>query len=80
MGSIPVAIGVPEQTRWVCFWLGESEQDAEELGDVVDREHADFSQKYFNAECPDRMVYHSMMNATIGDECVANMILTLVQT
>lgn len=59
---------------------GKSEKEAEELVDVVDRERADFIQKYFNVEWPDRVVYHAMMNTTIGDECVANMILSLVQT
>ena len=54
--------------------------EAQELVDDVDRERADFIQKYFNVEWPDRVVYHSMMNTTIGDECVANMILSLVQT
>ena len=59
---------------------GKSEKEAEELVDSVDRERADFIQKYFNAEWPDRPVYHSMLNTAIGDECVTNMILTLVQT
>ena len=59
---------------------GKSEKDAEELIDTVDHERADFIQKYFNVEWPDRTVYHAMMNTAIGDECVANMILSLVQT
>ena len=59
---------------------GKSEEEAEELVDSVDRERADFIQKYFSAEWPDRPIYHSMLNTTIGDECVANMILSLVQT
>ena len=59
---------------------GKSEKEAEELVDSVDRERADFIQKYFNAEWPDRPVYQSMLNTAIGDECVSNMILTLVQT
>lgn len=59
---------------------GKGEKEAEELVDSVDRERADFIQKYFNVEWPDRPVYHSMLNTAIGDECVANMILTLVQT
>jgi cytidylate kinase len=59
---------------------GKSEKDAEELVDTVDHERADFIQKYFNAEWPDRPIYHSMLNTAIGDECVANMILSLVQT
>jgi cytidylate kinase len=59
---------------------GKTEKEAEELVDMVDRERADFIQKYFNAEWPDRPIYHTMMNTAIGDECVANMILSLVQT
>jgi len=59
---------------------GKSEKDAEELVDSVDRERADFIQKYFNVDWPDRPIYHAMLNTAIGDECVANMILTLVET
>ena len=59
---------------------GKSEKDAEELVDTVDRERADFIQKYFHSEWPDRPIYHSMLNTVIGAECVANMILSLVQT
>jgi cytidylate kinase len=59
---------------------GKSETEAEELVDTVDRERADYIQKYFNAEWPDRPIYHSMLNTAIGDECAANMILSPVQT
>ena len=59
---------------------GKSEREAEELVDTVDGERADFIQKYFNVEWPDRVIYHTMMNTAIGDECVANMILSLVET
>lgn len=59
---------------------GKGEKEAEELIDTVDRERADFIQKYFNVEWPDRPIYHSMLNTAIGDECVANMILSLVET
>jgi cytidylate kinase len=59
---------------------GKGEREAEELVDTVDRERADFIQKYFNVEWPDRVIYHTMMNTAIGDECVANMILSLVET
>lgn len=59
---------------------GKSEKEAQALVDDVDRERADFIQKYFNVEWPDRAVYHTMMNTTIGDECAATMILSLVQT
>lgn len=59
---------------------GKSEKEAQELVDSVDQERADFIQKYFSVEWPDRVVYHAMMNTTICDECVTNMILSLVQT
>jgi cytidylate kinase len=59
---------------------GKSEKEAEELVDSVDRERADFIRKYFNSEWPDRPIYHSMLNTAIGDECAANMIVSLVQT
>jgi cytidylate kinase len=59
---------------------GNSEKDAEELVDSVDRERADYIRKYFKVDWPDRTIYHAMLNTAIGDECVANMILTLVET
>jgi cytidylate kinase len=59
---------------------GKSEREAEELVDTVDRERADFIQKYFNVEWPDRAIYHSMMNTTIGDEAVVRMILEFKET
>jgi len=59
---------------------GKSEKEAEELVDAVDRERADFIQKYFNVEWPARAIYHSMMNTTIGEEAVVRMILDLRET
>lgn len=58
---------------------GKSEKEAEELVDSVDRERADFIEKYFNVEWPDRAIYHTMLNTAIGDEAVVNMILSLLQ-
>ena len=59
---------------------GKSEKEAEELVDSVDRERADFIQKYFKVEWPDRAIYHMMLNTAIGEETVVNMILNLLQT
>ncbi len=59
---------------------GKSEKDAEELVDSVDGERADFVRKYFSADWPDRPIYHAMLNTAIGDECTADMILSLAQT
>lgn len=58
---------------------GKSEKEAEELVDSVDHERADFIQKYFNVEWPDRAIYHAMLNTVIGDESAANMILSFMQ-
>jgi len=58
---------------------GKSEKEAEELVDTVDRERADFIQKYFKVEWPDRSIYHTMMNTAIGDEAVVDMILSWVK-
>jgi len=68
-----------DKVRRLLF-RGKSEEDAEELVDSVDRERADFIQKYFHVDWPDRPIYHALLNTAIGDECVANMIVTLVQT
>jgi cytidylate kinase len=59
---------------------GKSEGEAEQLVDTVDRERADFIQKYFNVEWPDRAIYHSMINTAIGDQAVVHMIVDLMKT
>jgi cytidylate kinase len=59
---------------------GKSEKEAEELVDTVDRERADFIQKYFNVEWPDRAIYHAMLNTGVGDEAVVHMILDFMET
>jgi len=59
---------------------GKSEKEAQQLVDTVDRERADFIQKYFHVEWPDRAIYHTMINTAIGDEAVVHMILDLMVT
>ncbi|HSZ63555.1 MAG TPA: cytidylate kinase-like family protein [Terriglobales bacterium] len=59
---------------------GKSMDEAEQLVDTVDRERVDFIQKYFHVEWPDRAIYHSMINTTIGDEAAVHMILDVMQT
>src|SRR5271167_1377061 len=54
---------------------GKGENEAEQLVDSVDRERADFIQKYFGVEWPNRAVYHTMVNTAIGDEAVVQLIL-----
>jgi len=58
---------------------GKSEEEAEQLVDTVDRERADFIQKYFGVEWPDRAIYHTMINTAIGDEAVLDMILDFMK-
>src|SRR5277367_2557433 len=59
---------------------GKSAEEAEQLVDTVDRERVDFIQKYFHVEWPDRSIYHTMINTTIGDEAAVQMILNVMQT
>lgn len=59
---------------------GKSEKEAEELVDTVDRERVDFIQKYFHVEWPDRAIYHTMINTTIGGDAVVHMILEVMKT
>jgi len=59
---------------------GKSEKEAEQLVDTVDRERADFIEKYFRVLWPDRAIYHTMINTAIGDEVVVSMILDFMKT
>jgi len=59
---------------------GKSEGEAEQLVDTVDRERADFILRYFGVQWPDRAIYHSMINTTIGDQAVVHMILDFMKT
>jgi len=54
---------------------GKSQEEALNLVDTVDRERADFIQKYFNVEWPDRAIYHGMLNTALGDDAVVDIIL-----
>ena len=58
---------------------GKSPTEAEQLVDTVDRERKDFIQKYFGVNWPDRGVYHTMINTTIGYRAVVDMILDSVK-
>jgi cytidylate kinase len=59
---------------------GKSEKEAEQLVDTIDLERADFIQKYFGVDWPNRAVYHTMINTAIGDEAVVQMILDFMKT
>ncbi|HYX69225.1 MAG TPA: cytidylate kinase-like family protein [Terriglobales bacterium] len=59
---------------------GKSEEEAQELVDMVDQERADFIAKYFHAEWPNRALYHAMINTAAGDAPVTEAILNLMKT
>jgi cytidylate kinase len=59
---------------------GKSEKEAEQLVDTVDRERADFIQKFFHVEWPNRTLYHTMINTAIGDASVLHMILDFMKS
>lgn len=59
---------------------GKSEDEARGLVDAVDRERADFIEKYFHVEWPNRALYHLMLNTATGDETVIRTILDLKNT
>jgi cytidylate kinase len=56
---------------------GKSQKEAEELVATVDRERADYIEKYFHVEWPNRAIYHAMMNTAPGNDAVAQGILDL---
>ena len=53
---------------------GKTQSEAEQLVDSVDQERADFIEKYFHVEWPDRAIYPTMINTALGDETVVHMI------
>jgi len=58
---------------------GKSEKEADQLVDTVDQERADFIQKYFHVDWPDRAIYHAMINTALGDDAVVHMIADFME-
>ena len=58
---------------------GETEREAANLLESVDRERAAFVRKYYGKEWPDRSLYNLMMNTKIGDEAAVNALLNVVE-
>jgi cytidylate kinase len=54
---------------------GNSEEDAKELVDSVDRERAAYVKHYFDADWPTRSLYHLMLNTAVGNAPVLQAIL-----
>ena len=59
--------------------IGQSEREAEELVDTVDRDRIEFVKHYFHADWPTRSLYHMMINTVVGDESVIETILDCMQ-
>ncbi len=58
---------------------GESERDAVQLLESVDRERAAFIRKYYGKDWPDRSLYNLMVNTRVGDEAAIETILDAVR-
>ena len=54
---------------------GKSEKEAMELVDTVDGERSEYIKKYFDVEWPARHYFHLMINTTIGQDKVIELIL-----
>ena len=52
-----------------------SESEAADLVDSVDRERVAYVKHYFNADWPTRSLYHVMLNTALGDDAVVRTIL-----
>jgi cytidylate kinase len=57
---------------------GKSEGEAAELAETVDRDRAAYIKQYFGVEWPPRYFYHLMINSTLGDDAVVDMILNSI--
>ncbi len=56
---------------------GVNQSDVGHLVDTVDHDRAEFVEKYFHLEWPNRPLYHAMFNTAVGDEAVIQQILNL---
>ena len=54
---------------------GKSQEEATKLASTVDRERADFIKQYFGIEWPARHFFNMMINSTMGDTAVVQMVL-----
>ncbi|HTT63876.1 MAG TPA: cytidylate kinase-like family protein [Bryobacteraceae bacterium] len=54
---------------------GETEKDAMELAETVDRDRADFIKRYFDAEWAGRHHFHLMVNSGVGEDVAVDIIL-----
>jgi cytidylate kinase len=57
---------------------GKTEKEAAELAETVDRDRADFIEKYFKVEWPARHRFHLMVNSGMGEDVAVEVILDSV--
>ncbi len=60
--------------------MGKGREEAEHLVENVDKERAAYVKHYFNAQWPNRSLYHLMINTVIGDESVISTIMDTMRT
>lgn len=58
---------------------GKSEDEAHELAETVDQDRAAYIKQYFDLEWPFREVYHLMLNSTLGEDSVVDVVLDSVK-
>jgi len=58
---------------------GNTQSEAEDLVDSVDRERIAYIKHYFNADWPTRSLYHVMLNTAVGNEAVIQTILNTMR-
>ena len=59
---------------------GKSEREAIRLAETVDRDRAEFIQQYFGIAWPARHFFHLMVNSSIGDAAVVEIVLEGMST
>jgi len=64
-----------EKVRRLQQQQGKSEEEAIQLAGTVDQDRAAFIKQYFGIEWPARQFFHLMINSTMGDAAVVQMIL-----
>lgn len=59
--------------------MGKSEEEAHTLAETVDQDRAAYIKQYFNVDWPFREIYHLMINSTLGEDTVVDLILDSVK-
>lgn len=60
--------------------MGKSEDEAYLLAETVDHDRSAYIKQYFKLEWPFRQIYHLMINSSLGDDAVVEILLDSVGT